>query len=381
MKPDREAALGEAVAYTLGDPRERGDACAHPALLAMLRSVDADTAAADVAAAGSDLLGVPFDANDGAPVLASLYAALETISAVDAAAILSAQARPCAFRYDDSASPLAELAELLDAKINAVLVAHLMSALNGAIEHGEIARDLCLRITHLILEDSDTRTNPAYLAALEQSLRVLHEKAPGTPVIYLSIGCGSGREDAGIVASLRRTFPDQSLEVIGFDPFQKNPEGHPIVTELGGTLVNRELRPGETFVSLVREITGAAEPAILATERYALHHMGRSPSCFLREIEGAALVSVEEPVSPLQRTSLDHRLAASGYDILANHALEQRFGGSWITEARKNPALFGSLYRRIEALESQRSRGVATEKIEGVWPATYVIRYPPKGSA
>jgi len=69
-------------------------------------------------------------------------------------------------------------------------------------------------------------------------------------------------------------------------------------------------------------------------------------------------------------------LAASGYDILANHAFEMRFGGSWITEARKNPELFGSLYRRTEVLQAQQAAGVELRQVEGVYPATYVITYP-----
>jgi hypothetical protein len=122
-------------------------------------------------------------------------------------------------------------------------------------------------------------------------------------------------------------------------------------------------------------MTGEPDAAILATERYALHHMGRSPARFMRELGGAMLVSVEEPVTMVQRENLCHRLAASGYDILANYALEHRFGGSWIAEARGNPELFGSLYRRLEDLRAQ-SGGVMLEQVAGVWPSTYVITYP-----
>jgi hypothetical protein len=375
MTPERQQGLTQAIAYSLGDPGERRGT-AHAALLAMLQRVEPAAVVKDIEALMSELLGIDGRPLDPATICSSVYAALPSFSEARAAVILAEKTKPYPFRYDESSPALGELSEFVDARLNAVLVKHLMAALNAAILCGEVTREHCLGITDRILADSRNRTNPAYLAALERSIRRTHAKAPGKTIVYLSLGCGSGREDAAIVAGLKRKFPDLEMRVVGFDPFQKHAAKHPIVTELGGALINRELGPGETFASVLQEATDNPEAAIVATERYALHHMGRSPARLLRELDGAALVSVEEPVTALQRNSLYHRLAASGYDILANHALEQRFGGSWMAEARENPELFSSLYRRLEDLQAQQSEGVVVEKVEGVWPATYVITYP-----
>jgi hypothetical protein len=380
MTSQSEQELARAIAHGLGDPAARGDGTAHAALLAMLRRVEPPAAVKDIEALVLELLGVDIAAQTSSTVLPSVYEALKSVSEDKAAAILAERTRQHPFGYDDRASPGAELAEFVDARLNAVLVKHLMRALNAAIENGEMTLAVCSRITDGISADSRNRTNPVYLSALERTIARTQAGAPGTSIVYLSLGCGSGREDVGIVAALRRKFPSLDIEAIGFDPFQKDAAGNLIVTELDGMLVNRELRPGETFPSLVRAMCGKPDAVIVATERYALHHMRLSPARLMRELEGAALVSVEEPVTALQRESVHHRLAASGYDILVNHALEQCLGGSWISEARENPELFGSLYRRLEDLQAQQSSGVVLEKVAGVFPPTYVITYPARGA-
>ncbi len=375
MSKSWREALAQAVTFSLGRPGDGDGLGAHDALLAILARVDQAAARADIGALIRETLDAkpPHAAENFFP---AVYSALQAIPEPRAAAILAEAAGRHAFRYDKYAPARGELAEFMDARMNAVLVKHLLAALNSVLAAGEITQEKCLSITDRILADGGTRTNPVYVTALERSIRLVRRQQPDKPLVYLSIGCGSGREDVGSVTTLKQRLPGLDLLVAGFDPFQRDAEKNLIRSALQGTLINRELAPGETFASLAREATGRADASILATERYALHHMGRSPACFLTEIEGATLVSVEEPVTALQRESLAHRLATIGYDILANHALEQRFGGSWVSEARKDPALFGVLYRRLEDLEAQRTAGVILEKVESVYPATYVITYP-----
>ncbi len=398
-----QQSIHQAILDTLGDPRLqpmryhaetlnpetdealRKDLMRHTALQAMMQKVDPKKVTEDIVKLLKDFFGEMLVTQKlkkySAPIKheAIFDIAYEIASSVPesmAQYILKEKSKAHHFRYNPHANGIGELAELLDSSLNAVIVRHLMGGLNEAITQGEITSEMCTDVTDHIIKDVEQHTNPTHIAALKRTIQTLSRENPGKPIIYLSIGCGDGRADAAIISALKTQLPNVPLHAIGFDPFQTNPQQNHIVTELGGHIINRELTPGETFLSVARKISGIEDPVVVATERFALHHMGRSTSQIKQEIEGATLISVEEPVSSIQRTDLAHRLAASGYDILANHAFEMRFGGGWISKARENPELFGSLYRRLEDMEA--SEGMQLEKVPGIYPATFVITYPPE---
>jgi len=288
-------------------------------------------------------------------VLSFAYAIVEEIAPEQASVILEEHARSCDFHYDNKANQQKELQQFFDARINALLISRLIGGLNTSIARGVIDKKHCETITRHLEANSSASdgTNALYVRILEEHIRHLHKDYKDQPVVYFSIGCGDGASDVKICEQLTKNIVGLKLRVIGFDPFVTDATHHLLKTRLQGTIVNREIPPGDSFLDIIKQELGTDQYPIIATERYALHHMGYSIAEVRRRLQGIPLISVEEPISPAQRTRFSYRLAKLAWDLLANYAFEVIFGGSWISQALVNSEVFGALYRRTEDLAEE----------------------------
>src|SRR5262249_20096372 len=152
------------------------------------------------------------------------YDVLNSVSESQAAHILAENAEKHHFRYDSQAPAKGELADFVDARLNAVIVKHLMRGLNAAIERDEINHSHCIAITDHIIADQERFVVPAFLSSVQEKAQDVVTQAPSKPIIYLCIGCGNGQMDLPAAEALKAAFPAANIHVVGFDPFQTEPE-------------------------------------------------------------------------------------------------------------------------------------------------------------
>ncbi|HEU5378381.1 MAG TPA: hypothetical protein VFV38_23410 [Ktedonobacteraceae bacterium] len=301
-----------------------------------------------------------------------VYKVMEDVTNERAASILREYANKYEFRYNSKIDPQKELEQFLDTRINAFLVRKLIEGLSGAVEKGTITEQSCHTITeHLLTNNaSPTGTNALYISLLEEQIRRIQSAHGGAnqPIVYFTIGCGDGSSDVKVCEELHKRIQDLKLLVVGFDPFVSDLDHNFVINQLGGKIVNHPIPPDETFLDVIEQKLGSRHYPVIATDRYALHHMGYSLAEVSRKLQGIPLVSVEEPITLIQRTHFFYRLTKIGWDLLANYAFEVRFGGSWISEARSNPDVFGVLYRRSEELEEESGRGAIRMQKVGANP-------------
>lgn len=343
----------------------------------ILSAIDADQVTLDLVASMSAIFG-HFSAKaepatfDG--IVALIDGFVARLDQSSASRLLAEHASRLAFRYDASADPAGQLRALLDATINDRLVIASIDGLKACLAQGRITQYDCRNVAGLLGKyGNGAAVNTTYAEAIERSLLQLAHRRPGEPLYLVSIGCGRGNNDVELYRNITVRNPHLDLKIVGFDAHQQV-ANNPIVTECGGWLFNRELRPGETYLDVIREHAGTDTVAAVATERYALHHMHRTVETLLADIEDIALVSVDHPISGRQLTSLAERTAMIAYDLLSAQIRTAGFGGGWIPAAMADPSVFRILYRREADLVA--GSGITASAVPEKTPPTWILSYP-----
>ncbi|HEU5380380.1 MAG TPA: hypothetical protein VFV38_33570 [Ktedonobacteraceae bacterium] len=311
-------------------------------------------------------------------LLPFVYRVMENVDDQRASRILKIHANECEFLYNTQADPCKELEQFLDTRINAFLVKRLIASLREAIEEGAITEESCYTITEHLLTNSTSPigTNALYIkilkdhivSILEEQIRGIQRDREKLTIVYFTIGCGDGCSDVMVCEELCKRIQGLKLKVIGLDPFVTDVSHNPIFAKLDGKIITRALLPEETFEDIIEEELGYTDFPAIVTDRYSLHHTGCSIAAVRQKLNGISLVSVEEPITREQRMHIYYRLAKIGWDLLANYAFEQRFGGGWINASLEDPNSFRVLYRRLEDLEDEECRGDISMRKVGANP-------------
>lgn len=342
----------------------------------ILAEVDVAKLTADCASALADAFHAPipmdFHGPDG--LLRSIDAWHGRVQEADATQLLQHLHAFSGYRFAPDSPALPQLRYGLDALVNDCVVRHVVEGLRDAMDSGRITDGECRAIAGMLgTSGSGGKVNAIYLEAIERT--ILAATGGHGEVHLLSIGCGRGNNDAEIFRAMRERHPDIQVRIIGFDAHQ-NIHANPIVAECGGIVVNRELPDGWTYLDMLRGIETVDPSRVVATERYALHHMNRSLETLLSDLEDVPLVSVDHPAGEEVVGSLEGRAAMAAYDLLSAQVRTAGFGGGWVPAAMRDPKVFSILYRRRDDVEADMDTGVTVGKVGGKIPPTWVMGYP-----